>query len=108
LTITGLGTATFEEAIRSAFGLHERFQRQFPHGKLENWETSAYKDFYALELSNRYLTPRRDAPLAEHIPFSKEVDPLGFLEDAVGGDFFHSQENEVQYYACLHDEGKRK
>lgn len=100
MTITGLGSPTFEEAVRSAYGFYERFQRQFADGKFETWETATYKGSYTLDLSNRYLTPKKDAPTAEHIPFSKVVDPHGILEDMAGKDYIHGEENEVQYYAC--------
>jgi len=95
----------FEEA---AYGFYERFQHQFAAGKLETWETATYKGSYALDLSNRYLTPKKDALAIEHIPFSKVVNPHGILEDMVGKDYIHGEENKVQYYACCSEANRKK
>jgi hypothetical protein len=79
LALTGLGSSTFAEAIRSAHEIYENFNRQFTEGKLEGWTASSYAGLVGLDLSNRYFTPRKDAPDTEHIPFTKAVDPYGIL-----------------------------
>jgi len=104
-----MGSPTFEEAVKSAYELYQRFQRQFPDGKLENWNTMMYKEHYSLDASNRYFTPKRDALTMEHVPFSKVVDPNGVLEEMARMDYIHGEENEVQYYICQSDgDGKKR
>jgi hypothetical protein len=39
------------------------------------------------------------------VPFKRSVDPEGILERAMGADFIHLCENEVEYFKCL-DNGK--
>jgi hypothetical protein len=56
-----------------------------------------------LDLSNRYFTPRKDAPDAEHIPFTKAVDPYGILEDTAKTSYIHGEENEVYNYSLKAD-----
>ena len=98
LTITGLGSPTFDDAIMSACEIYNQFHRQFADGKLEAWSTSTYSGYHALDMSNRYLTPRRDAPSMEHIPFARAVDPKGTLEAMAKSGYIHGDENIVHYY----------
>jgi hypothetical protein len=108
LMVTGAGTPTFDDAIKSAHDIYGQFCRSFAEGKIENWNTSTYSEYHALDLSNRYLTPKKDAPSMAHIPFQKSVDPHGYLEGLVGTDYVHGEENEVEYYSLRIDsEGKR-
>jgi hypothetical protein len=39
------------------------------------------------------------------VPFKHSVDPNGILERAMGTDFVHLHENEVEYFKCI-DNGK--
>jgi hypothetical protein len=100
LTITGAGSATFAEAIKSAQEVYAQFDRQFANGKLEKWSGAKYAGYYAIDLSNRYFTPKRDAPDMEHIPFTKSVDPRGILEEMAKSNYIHGEENIVKYYTC--------
>jgi hypothetical protein len=108
LSITGLGSLTFDEAVESAYGLYHRFERQFTEGSLEKWTKSTYQGHSALDISNRYLTPKRDAPAAEHIPFPTSVDPQGILEEMAKSDYVHSEDNEVYYYSYNIDEDHKR
>lgn len=108
MTITGAGTATFDDAVKSAHDIYSQFHRTFAEGKFENWNTSAYLEYHAIDAANRYLTPKKDAPGMVHIPFSKSVDPYGYLENLAGTNYVHGEENTVQYYSLHIDcEGKR-
>ena len=55
--------------------------------------------FTALELSNRYFTPKRDAPNMEHVPFDELVNPFGILEGMTNSGYTHGDENIVRYFA---------
>ncbi|KAF8874343.1 hypothetical protein BD779DRAFT_1451004 [Infundibulicybe gibba] len=98
VVITGLGSPTFEAAVEATFEIYEIFRREFPEGKLEEWAATRYQDYSALPFSNRYVTPLRDAPNMEHIPFEASVDPQGHLESMVAHGFVHGDDNIVEYY----------
>jgi hypothetical protein len=98
LTITGFGTPTFDAAITSVQDVYDIFQRQFADGKLEGWTPSKFGRHKALDMSNRYFTPKRDAPEMEHVPFDKLVDPHGILENMVQSGYVHGEENIVHYF----------
>ena len=104
ITITGLGTPTFERSVNAAKVIYEMFQRQYPQGKLESWNPGTHRGCTTLEMSNRYFTPKRDAPDMEHIPFDKLVDPFGVLETMIESGYTHGEENKVRYFARETDE----
>jgi hypothetical protein len=108
LSITGAGSATFAEAIKSAQEVYAQFDRQFANGKLEKWSTAKYAGYHAIDLSNRYFTPKRDAPDMEHVLFTKLVDPCSILEDMAKSNYVHGEENVVQYYTCHVDEQRNR
>jgi hypothetical protein len=104
ISITGAGTTTFNEALKAVQEIYTLFHRQFPDGKLESWNTPDYAGHTAIDISNRYFTPKRDAPKMEHIPFGEAVDPHGILEDMAKSGYVHGEENKVSYYVCHFDE----
>jgi hypothetical protein len=102
--LTGLGSPSFQWAITSINEIYGIFQRQLPESKLQNWSPGTFRDYPTLELSNRYFTPKKDAPNLEHIPFHKNVDPHGILEAMAHEGYKHTEENAVSYYARRVDE----
>jgi hypothetical protein len=103
MSITGLGTPTFDNAMKTANEIFRQFDRQFADGKLEGWAPGQYSGYSALEMSNRYFTPKRDAPSMEHVPFTKAVDPYGILEEVAKTIYIHSEESDVHYYSLEAD-----
>lgn len=95
VTLDGAGARTFEEGKISIGLIHEIFDRCFKENKLE-----ALSDAEMIEASNRYLTPRRDAPIAQHMEFGKLIDPEGILKSmaAEGDGFVHADDNAVTYW----------
>lgn len=52
-----------------------------------------------LKVSNRFLTPRINAPGAQHDMDSlKIIDPHGHIRDVAEEKYIHSEDNVVQYY----------
>ena len=98
ITLTGLGSPIFEDAVTAAQEIFEIFQRQFPEGDVEAWTNAMHAEHLALDMSNRYFMPKRDARNMLHIPFPIEVDPRGILEDMTGTIYVHGEDNEVRYY----------
>ena len=59
-----------------------------------------------IELSNRCLTPIKDAPNMQGVILGKGIDPHGILEAIIKkGTHVHGEDNRVQYYARM-GEGK--
>lgn len=85
------------------------FDRQFSEGILDSWDCSPEdgNNFPCINVSNRYLTPRKEAPGLEAIPFHKGVDPQGILQDMAKGDglitYIHTEDNVVQFFNTKKD-----
>jgi hypothetical protein len=101
ITLTGLGSPTFERAISAAQEVYGHFDRQFSEGILESWNDSP-GDSSTLSVSNRYLTPLTEAGAQASIPFFKGVDPRNILQNMTRGDasntYVHTEDNQVQYF----------
>lgn len=98
VTITGLGTDAFTDAINAGRDIHRLFDRWFPEGKLEDWvsDTSTCE----ISAANRYFTPKDEVPPGEcHVAFGKQADPQGILEDMAKEGYVHTEDNVVQYFA---------
>ena len=53
----------------------------------------------AVEMSNRYFTPKNEVPDAgAAIVLSEDVDPLGSLSRAAGTGYLHTADNQVYYF----------
>lgn len=114
ITLTGLGSATFANALEAAQEVYKQFDRQFAEGILDGWTcSSANNTFPTIDISNRYLTPAREAGNIEEMPFHKGVDPERILQSMMKGDgsgaYVHTEDNQVQYYSMQRDtNGNRK
>ncbi|KDR84705.1 hypothetical protein GALMADRAFT_53198, partial [Galerina marginata CBS 339.88] len=105
VTLTGLGSTLFSQAIQNAQDIHQIFSRTFPQGALEDWNSALFEGHPAIDMNNRFFTLRKQAITDEILPFSNEVDPHGILAAAMGIDdqFVHTTENEVEYYELIND-----
>lgn len=114
ISLTGLGTATFTNALDAAHEIHQQFDRQFEEGVLERWScSSADNASPCIDISNRYLTPAKEAGGTDETPFHKGVDPKGILQSMANGDgsisYMHTEDNQVRYFNMHRDtEGNRK
>ena len=101
--LAGLGTPTFNEALKAIDEIYDLFDRHFPEDMLEIISTGDSLN-PTLDSSNRLVTPKRDAPNAVHRQFTNAVDDNGALEHAVkNGDFIHTDDNCVLYYRTEKD-----
>lgn len=99
VTLTGLQTPTFEKILNTIAEIHTLFGRSVGMSKLEECGgITSYKGMPAVELSNRYFTPRNSTTGGDEIPLSADIDPHGYLSDAAGTGLFHSEENTVSYF----------
>ncbi|KAF8234726.1 hypothetical protein L208DRAFT_1260445 [Tricholoma matsutake] len=95
--ITGLGTPTFANALDAAQEIYGHFNQQFMEGILETWSCSGDTEGPWIDVSNRYLTPIRDAQDVESIPFDKGINPYGILQDMARGDGSCSSEHIILF-----------
>ncbi|TFK59963.1 hypothetical protein BDN72DRAFT_724233, partial [Pluteus cervinus] len=103
VTISGLGTSTFEDSITALNEMYTVFSRQFPEGRLmplqsnsSNWGLGR-----SLVLSNRYFTKRSEGPQMKSVPFPAAVDPRKILTRYLTSSLIHTEENDVQYFVLL-------
>ena len=115
ITLSGLGSPTFKNALMAANEIYGRFDRQLSEGILDSWDSSPVDDneFPCLNMSNRYLMLVNKAHGLEAIPFHKGVDPRWILQNMVKGDALtthvHTEDNQVQYFSTKRDaEGSMK
>lgn len=97
ISISGLGTDTFNDAITSLYLLQTALTAHIPPQSLIPWAPSFFQDFPSIDISNRYFSKKKDA-LEAPIPFGLDVDPHGLLAHLIQGDLAHTSDNEVLYY----------
>ncbi|KAF8235860.1 hypothetical protein L208DRAFT_1254761, partial [Tricholoma matsutake] len=108
VTLVGYGTSTFESAISAAQEVYSIFDRNVQDASLETWfmTSTSTAQGHALKASNRYLTPKCDAPGMEPIPILPLVDPRGVLEKLKKEGFLHGKDNQVHYYQVHKSDAK--
>ena len=66
---------------------------------MERWVPSNFQGHTSIDIANRYFTPRNQALQHDpQVPFSMVVDPDHILSMAMGDEFIHTEDNEVEYY----------
>jgi hypothetical protein len=99
VSITGLQSSTFDKIIHTVAEIHAVFSRAVGFEKLEECRIiTSYKGMPALELSNRYFTPRKDMAQGGELVLSVDIDPYGYLAKAAGTALCHTEENAVLYF----------
>ncbi|KAH7905161.1 hypothetical protein BJ138DRAFT_1118724 [Hygrophoropsis aurantiaca] len=100
VTLTGLGQEAFDKAVGNLYGIHTMLARQVPPGALESWKPSEYQGYSALDIQNRYFTPRKFANGQPKFPFDKLSDDNHHLEDSTTPELYHTYDNHVDYYGA--------
>jgi hypothetical protein len=104
----------FANTLEAAHEIYQQFDRQFVENVLDRWTcSSANNAFPCIDISNRYLTPAKEAGDIEETPFHKGVDPKDILQNMAKGDgtisYVHTEDNQVQYFTMQRDaDGSRK
>jgi hypothetical protein len=89
----------FEKIIHTIAEIHAVFGRTVGTEKLENCQIiTSYKEMSALEVSNRYFTPRKDVAEGDELILSADIDPHGHLANVAGTALCHTEENAVLYF----------
>ena len=105
VTISGLGCQQFHDAVQAIHEIHQQFSCTFDLGSIDNWSPNRFEDHSAIDMSNRFFTPRLHTTTDQIITFSEDVDPDNILNRAMTQDdkFTHTTDNEVYYYELLTD-----
>lgn len=100
ISLTGLGTPTFEEALKGILDIYALFSGHVPREKLRPCACiDRYGEFSSIESSNRYFTSIKDCgPTEKHVSFSTEIDPHGVLSSFESTGYIHGENNVVEYY----------
>ena len=99
VSVTGLQSSTFEKIIHTIAEIHAVFGRTVGAEILEECQMiTSYKEMSALEVSNRYFTPRKDIAEGDELTLSVDIDPYGHLANAAGTALCHTEENAVLYF----------
>ncbi|TFK58156.1 hypothetical protein BDN72DRAFT_721604, partial [Pluteus cervinus] len=108
VTLSGLGTPTFDESVVALSEVYTVFSRQFPEGRMMPLQSSpsSFGSGSSLVLSNRYFTRRSEGPQMKSIPFPSTVDPRKILTRHLSSSLIHTEENDVQYFVRHSDMGK--
>ncbi|KAF8958454.1 hypothetical protein BDZ97DRAFT_2047168 [Flammula alnicola] len=99
ITVTGLKSPTFAKVVENVAEVHALFSRTVGQNQLQECSMIAEDgDDPVLEMSNRYFTPKKDAPQMPSIPLTADIDPHGYLARAGGQSHIHGEDNVVYYY----------
>jgi hypothetical protein len=108
MMLSGLSLPKFNDAVMSIHAIEDSFRQQAVDGKMDMWVPSAFQGHPSIDVGNRYFTPRQHALQERHISFSLAVDPDNLLSQAMGEDFVHTENNEVEYYETRKEAGRTK
>ncbi|KAH6903741.1 hypothetical protein BKA70DRAFT_1227666 [Coprinopsis sp. MPI-PUGE-AT-0042] len=89
ITISGIGSPTFEKAIANLELAYLEFSNHFEEGHLAPWTPSSHGTFSAIDAYAKYFSHKEE--------FDPKVDPKGVLSALVDNDFFHGPDNVVDY-----------
>ena len=88
--------------------IEDIFRRQVVGRNMEAWVPSGFQGHLSMDVSNRYFTPCQHALQDPHISFNPVIDPDNILSQAMGEEFVHTEDNEVEYYEARKEAGKTK
>ena len=97
-TLTAFGNSVFDKPIENIAAIYAIFKRAVGDNISESAVYSMYEDFPAIDVANRYFTPRDGADCEEIRPLTAEVDPNGYLAKVAGSTYVHTEENKVYYF----------
>lgn len=98
MMLTGLSSHKFNDAVLSMRSIEDIFRRQAGDRMMEMWVPSAFQGHPSIDVGNRYFTPCQHALQDCQISFSPAIDPDNILSEAMGEEFVHTEDNEVEYY----------
>jgi hypothetical protein len=103
IILTGFGAERFQTCVNAFQTIFSIFGRTLQDNTIQEWIPTLFDGHVAIDMGNRFFTDRRNQANHEIVPFKQSVDPDGILERAMGTDFVHLRENEVEYFKCVDD-----
>ena len=98
ITISGLGSDVFAQALLGMMNIHQHFAQRCPEGQMESWEPRKDRGHPILTLGNRYLSTTRDNENKQPVSVEMDaIDPFHILQGAVPSTV-HTKENQVLYF----------
>ena len=97
-TLTAFGDPVFNKPIENIAAIYAIFKRAVGDNLSEGAVCSMYEEFPAIDVTNRYFTPKGGADSQEIRPLTAEVDPNGYLAKVAGSTYVHTEENKVYYF----------
>ena len=98
VVLSGLASAQFSADIDVLHKMHVWLDRYFPSGTLAQWNPLVVGGHTSLEFGNRLFTPLHFVESTECLPLSRDIDPSGALQRAMGKDLGHTEDNIVRYF----------
>lgn len=97
--MTGFGSDQFSLSSKALYSLEAFFERNnSARKKVDQGNTEGFhRQWPTLKLYNRVLTTRRDAIETEIIEDRATWDPEGALDNLMGTEFVHTEDNVVLY-----------
>ncbi|KIL56679.1 hypothetical protein M378DRAFT_48510, partial [Amanita muscaria Koide BX008] len=99
--LTLLGSPYFSDTLHKIHDINEQFSRNLPPNAMETWNSQQFEGHPSLIASNRYFTNRHDQSHHPHVPLGANVDPDGVLQQAMGDEFVHLHEKQVEYFEAV-------
>ncbi|KAF8902970.1 hypothetical protein CPB84DRAFT_1846097 [Gymnopilus junonius] len=106
ITLIGSQTPTFMRALDNVGKIHALFSHLVGHKNLQACHIIAmHHQEQALEMLNRYFTPRKQAQEVEEFTLGHDIDPKDILKKATRNRLVHIEDNIVQYYEMVKTKG---
>lgn len=100
ITLTGLGSETFERAVKGLLALHDVLRASLGDN-LDTWTPDVLNGMFIIEFWNRYTSTTREAKDDIVVTLPESVDPFGILRkrmaDSQSGTLYLA-DNQVEYY----------
>ncbi|KAF7983523.1 hypothetical protein HWV62_21072 [Athelia sp. TMB] len=96
--LTGLGSTEFTDAIQDIANIVIFMGESLEHADIETWKPERFRNWQAIELTNRYFTHQNNKGDMIAVPIAANVDPEGVLALLAGDKWVHTEDNEVSYF----------
>ncbi|KAJ7037574.1 hypothetical protein C8F04DRAFT_1180315 [Mycena alexandri] len=103
IELSGLNTATFEEALNKLESANDKLTQHFSSQTVRKITSTNGRFGRPIASSNRIFTLRADSPTDQGTDFEPGLDPLGTLEKLTTREVFHGPDNVVKYYRRAKD-----
>jgi hypothetical protein len=101
VTLTGLGSESFEAALKGVEKVYMAFFNHLPDGHLLPLEGTTWNDVPTIEAYCRYFTHRLSSPFIQEEPIPLNIDPEGVLQSLCDGEYTYTSDNVVDYKARI-------